>query len=185
MNGARMSHHSTHSTREKRTWPSPTTFGSGGTSTGQHAFPPPPQSPAAAAAGSRSGGGGREGSGGRDGRITRAAWRQDMPGTAKYPGGTDRRARSTSGRQDVLGRQYGHSGRGKVRGNVRPYPNPSVILEASRAILARSGPGSAAGDGLAICKALQVVAFVAFDLPYAVSVLRQWSRNVILASGPC
>ena len=37
-------------------------------------------------------------------------------------------------------------------------------LEASRAILARSGQGAAAGDGLEICKALQVVAFVAFDL---------------------
>ena len=36
-------------------------------------------------------------------------------------------------------------------------------LEASNAILARSGQGSAAGDGVAVCKALQLIAIVAED----------------------
>ena len=51
-----------------------------------------------------------------------AAMRQDMPGTAKYPGGTDRRARSTSGRQDFLRRQYRPPAWQKVRGTSARLP---------------------------------------------------------------
>ena len=91
----------------------------------------------------------------------RRAWREDMPGTAKSPGGTDRRARSTASRHPP-GRQLQPSRLPKgLRGRPPPPGPPVTLLEASRSILARSGQGSAAGDGLAICKALQLIAFVA------------------------
>ena len=48
----------------------------------------------------------REAAGGREGGERRRAWGEEMPGTAKSPDGTDRRARSTAGRRDVPGRHY-------------------------------------------------------------------------------
>ena len=71
-------------------------------------------------------------------------------------------ARSTAGRQDVLGRHYSPPACRKVFEDVHPAPGPPVTsLEASRAILARSGQGSAAGASLTVCKPLQLIAFVA------------------------
>ena len=57
--------------------------------------------------------------------------------------------------QDVPGRHYSPPAYRKVYGEIRPAPSPpATSLEASRSILARSGQGAAAGDGLADCKAL-------------------------------
>ena len=84
-----------------------------------------------------------------------------MPGTVKSPGGTDRRARLTA-IQDHAGRHYRPPACKRSFDDVRrPSGPPVTSLEAFRSILTRSRQGSVGGDGLAVCKALQLIAFVA------------------------
>ena len=73
---------------------------------------------------------------------------------------------------------------------IHPAPSPPVTsLKSSRAVVARSGQGSAAGDGLAICKALRTVAFVAEDGAIVggwllINLTRTYSALICSASQP-
>ena len=113
----------------------------------RHADPPRPrQSHREAAAGVRGAAAGMAGGYVRYREVSRGHWSQ---GPLDHPSGRPQTSLQPSGLPKGLE-------------DLRPAPNPpATSLEASTAILARSGQGSADGDGLAICKPLQLIAFVA------------------------
>ena len=99
-----------------------------------------------------------------------------MPGTAKSPGGTDRRTRSTAGRQDVLGCHYNPPACQNDPQDFQPAFGPPVTsLEASRSILARSGQGSATAWRFASPRAAQPTC-----LPTQIPGVPLWRRPGLL-----